>query len=335
MTKNQRDFMAVLVWIEQTNGHPVSSCWEVLGKGKELAQALSTNLVALVMGQETAATAEAAGSYGVEVVYTITSPVLEHYRLSAYVTGLKQAIGASGATVVLTSATLRGRELCAAAACDLEAGLAPDAVDLRVEGGKLVAVRSVYSNNILTDITFSTTPQFASVRPRSFPMPEPDGGAAEIKPLALGLDEAQTPEKVVAVKSTESGEVSLTDARIIVSGGRGVAADPARGFALVAELADVLGAAMGASRAAVDAGYVPYKHQVGQTGKTVKPDLYIAAGISGAIQHLAGMGGSKVIVAINKDREAPIFDRAHYAIVGDLYEVLPALTVEFKKRLGK
>jgi electron transfer flavoprotein alpha subunit len=327
--------MAVLVWVEQAGGEPVASCLEVLGKGKELAGVLGSPLAALVMGKETQAVAEAAGRYGAQTVYTVTSPLLAHYRLSTYVEGLKQAVAAAGASVVLTSATQRGRELCAAAAYDVRAGLAPDAIDLRVEAGKLVAVRSVYSNNILTDITFGTPIQFASVRPRSFPMPEPGSGSAELKPLELGLEEAQIPEKVLEVKSSESGEVSLTDARIIVSGGRGVAADPAKGFALVAELATVLGAAMGASRAAVDAGYVPYKHQVGQTGKTVKPDLYIAAGISGAIQHLAGMGGSKVIVAINKDREAPIFERAHYGIIGDLYEVLPALTAEFKKRLGR
>ncbi|MCB0063227.1 MAG: electron transfer flavoprotein subunit alpha/FixB family protein, partial [Caldilineaceae bacterium] len=135
-------------------------------------------------------------------------------------------------------------------------------------------------------------------------------------------------------KQSDSGEVSLTDAGIIVSGRRGVAADPKDGVQVGAEMAKRRGAAVGASRAAVDAGYIPYKHQVGQTGKTVRPDLYIAAGISGAIQHLAGMGGSKVIVAINKDKDAPIFARAHYGIVGDLFEVLPVLTEEFKKRLG-
>ncbi len=221
----------------------------------------------------------------------------------------------------------------AAVACDLACGLAADAVDLRVEGGKLVATCAVYANNILADVTFASPIQFASVRPRSFALPTPGEGQAAV--LALALGEVEIPEVVEAVEATALGEVSLTDARIVVSGGRGVAADPEKGFALVRELADVLGAAVGASRAAVDAGYVAYAHQVGQTGKTVKPDLYIAAGISGAIQHLAGMGGSKVIVALNQDANAPIFGRAHYGVVGDLYKLLPALTAEFRKRMGK
>ncbi|MDQ3014216.1 MAG: electron transfer flavoprotein subunit alpha/FixB family protein, partial [Acidobacteriota bacterium] len=235
--------------------------------------------------------------------------------------------------VVLMSATTRGRELSASVACALEAGLAPDAVDLRVTDGKLMAVRAIYSGNILTDITFGSPVAFATVRPRSFPMPTAGDAYADVQTLDFALNEGQITEKVLAIKVTDSGEVNLNEAKIIVSGGRGVAADPVKGFALVAELATTLGAAMGASRAAVDAGYVPYKHQVGQTGRTVRPDLYIAAGISGAIQHLAGMGSSKVIVAINKDREASIFERAHYGIVGDLYEVLPALSAEFRRRL--
>jgi electron transfer flavoprotein alpha subunit len=165
-------------------------------------------------------------------------------------------------------------------------------------------------------------------------MPEAGAAKGAVQAVDPGVSEGAIKEQVLAVKSTDSGEISLTDASKIVSGGRGVAQDPAKGFALVGELASSIGAAVGASRAAVDAGFIPYKHQVGQTGKTVKPDLYIACGISGAIQHLAGMGGSKVIVAINKDGEAPIFEKANYGIVGDLYEVVPALTAEFKKRLG-
>lgn len=326
--------MSILVWIEQINNQAVTSCWEVLGRGRQLADALGAPLTALVVGANTTTVAAMAQQYGADTVLTATHPALATYRLSAYRAALKQAVDASGATLVLASATLRGRELSAAVACELGAGLAPDVVDLNLSDGKLTAVRSIYSGNILADVTFDSPIQVASVRPRSFPMPEAGAARGAVQALDLVLDEAQLPEQVLSVKSTDSGEVNLTDARIIVSGGRGVANDPAKGFSLVAELAKVLGAAVGASRAAVDAGYIPYKYQVGQTGKTVRPDLYIASGISGAIQHLAGMGGSKMIVAINKDREAPIFDRAHYGIVGDLFEVLPALTAEFKKRLG-
>ena len=326
--------MSVLVWIEQKNNQAVSSCWEVVGKGRALADELGTTLVALVMGSETAATAATAQSYGVDQVLTITQPALEHYRLGAYSAGLQAAIATSGATVVLTSATGRGRELAAAVAYALDAGLAPDVSDLRIDAGKLVAVRAVYSGNLLTDVLFQQPVQVASVRPRAFPAPTPGTAQGSVQELDLTLAESELGETVTAVQSTDSGEVNLTDATIVVSGGRGVANDPAKGFALVADLAKTLGAAMGASRAAVDAGYIPYKYQVGQTGKTVRPDLYIAAGISGAIQHLAGMGSSKVIVAINKDKDAPIFSRASYGIVGDLFEVLPALTAEVKKRLG-
>lgn len=325
--------MSILVWIEQNNGQAVASSWEVLGKGQQLAQALGTPLVALVLGADTAETATAAQSYGADTVLTASGPLLAQYRLSAYAAALHHAVSAADATILLGSATVRGRELLATVACDLEAGLAPDVVDLRVDGGQLVAVRSIYSGNILTDVTVASPLQVATVRPRSFPMPEAGATRGEVKALAINLNTSDVAEEVLAVKSTDSGEVSLTDAKIIVSGGRGVAADPAKGFALVADLASVLGAAVGASRAAVDAGYIPYKHQVGQTGKTVRPDLYIASGISGSIQHLAGMGSSKLIVAINKDREAPIFERAHYGIVGDLFEVLPALAEEFRKRL--
>ncbi len=327
--------MSVLVWIEQIDGQPVHSSWEVLGKGRDLADSLGSPLVALVVGNGVDAIAEEARSYGADTVLLAADPALERFRLQPYAAALQEAIHSTEATVILASATTNGRTLTGLVACQNQAGLAPDAVDLRIEEGKLVAVRSVYSGNILADIYYETDQQFASVRPRSFPAPEAGEARGEIRPLPVPVDESQVAEQILEVKPADTSEISLTDARIIVSGGRGVAKDPELGFKLVAELADVLGAAVGASRAAVDAGYIPYKHQVGQTGKTVKPDLYIAAGISGAIQHLAGMGQSKVIVAINKDPDAPIFERANYGIVGDLFQVLPALTKEFKKRLGK
>lgn len=325
--------MSILVWIEQDEGKAVSSCWEVLGKAVSLAAAQGRSAAALVIGDDVDGLAQEALSYGAQQVYTAAAPALARYRLQPYAAVLEQAIDAAGATVVLTSATNRGRTLAAYVACRREAGIASNASDLRLEDGALVAERVIYSGNIVMDVHFESELKVASIRPRSFPMPEPVAAGGTVQPLAVSIDEAEIGQKIVDVRTADSGEVSLTDARIIVSGGRGVAADPARGFQLVADLADVLGAAVGASRAAVDAGYVPYKHQVGQTGKSVKPDLYIAAGISGAIQHLAGMGDSKVIVAINKDGDAPIFERAHYGIVDDLFTTLPALTEAFKKRL--
>lgn len=326
--------MTILVWIEQNNGEAVSSCWEVLGKATALAGEMGISAAALVIGDGVDALAQEALGYGAATVYTASSPALARYRLQAYAAVVEQALDAAGATVFLTSATLRGGALAATIACKREGGIGANVSDLRVEGGKLAATRAVYSGNILADITFESGLAVAGVRPRSFPMPEAGAGGGSVESLPVAIDEAAIREKITDFRQADTGEVSLTDAKIIVSGGRGVAADPAKGFALVGELADVLGAAMGASRAAVDAGYIPYKHQVGQTGKTVKPDLYIANGISGAIQHLAGMGNSKIIVAVNKDRDAPIFEKANYGIVDDLFVVLPALTEEFRKRLG-
>ncbi len=326
--------MSILVWIEQIEGTAVSSCWEVLGKAKTLAAELGMSAAAVIAGDDVDALAQQALTYGAADVYTASSPVLARFRLQPYAEVLEQAMDAAGARVLLTSATNHGRTLAATVACRGGAGMAPNTSNLRIENGALVAERIIYSGNIVADIHFESELSVASVRPRSFPMPEPAAADGEVHPLSLALSESDVRAKIVDFRAADAGEISLTDARIIVSGGRGVAADPARGFQLVADLADVLDAAVGASRAAVDAGYIPYKHQVGQTGKSVKPDLYIAAGISGAIQHLAGMGDSKIIVVINKDREAPIFERARYAIVDDLFTTLPALTEEFKKRLG-
>jgi electron transfer flavoprotein alpha subunit len=326
--------MAILVYIEELNGRAHPASLEVLGKGRELAAAAGLPLAAVVAGAAVEGPAAQAAEYGAARIYTATDAALANFRLNGFVAVVDQALAASGASVLLAAATARGRDLCAAVACDRMAGIAADAVDLRMEEGKLVAVRSIYSNNLLADVIFATPLQVATVRPRSFPMPLPAPEAAELIPLQVTLDEAKTGETVISATAATGSEANLSDARIVVSGGRGVATDPAKGFALVAELAQALGAAVGASRAAVDAGYIPYKHQVGQTGKTVRPDLYIAVGISGAIQHLAGMASSKLIVAINSDGNAPIFKRANYGVVGDLYQLLPALTAEFKKRLG-
>jgi len=213
--------MSVLVWIEQSDGSALSSCWETMGKGRELANALGTPLVALVAGADTAAVAAEAQTYGADRVLTATAPILADYRMSAYVDVLKSAVQEADASIVLTSGTIRGRELSAAAACDMGVGVAPDAVELGVDGGKLVATRSVYSGNILTDITFNSDVQFASARPRAFPMPEAGAASGEVSELAVNISEDAVPEKVISIEAAAGGEVSLTDANIISRQGVG------------------------------------------------------------------------------------------------------------------
>jgi len=217
----------------------------------------------------------------------------------------------------------------------LHIGLATDCQGLDLdEAGNLLAERPIFAGNIVTTVVFTARPQMATVRSRSFPLPARDSArTGEVIPLAVTLSDLARQEEVLDFAVAEVGELGVENAGIVVAGGRGVKG-PA-GFAPLRELAQVLGGAVGASRAAVDAGWIPYGHQVGQTGKTVRPDLYIACGISGAIQHLAGMTNAKVIVAINKDKEAPIFGVARYGIVGDLFEVVPALTAALKARLGR
>lgn len=325
--------MAVYVWIEQYKGQAVGAAWEALGKGRELADALSVPLTALVFGSGVDDVAAQAFHYGADEALVADDATLADYRLEPYAALLGKLVADHTPEVVLASATVRGKELLAVAALDADAPLLADVIDLELEDKALKGTRSVYGGKLLSTVTAAADgPQFATLRGRAFPAPTPDdsrsGSVTNVEPV---LSEDDIPTKIAGFEEA-SGEVSLTDAAIVVSGGRAVGSED--GFEPVRALADVLGAAVGASRAAVDAGYIPYKHQVGQTGKVVSPDLYIAAGISGAIQHQAGMRSSKVIVAINKDPDAPIFKLAQYGIVGDMFEVLPALTAEFKKRLG-
>jgi electron transfer flavoprotein alpha subunit len=236
------------------------------------------------------------------------------------------------------------------AAVDLNSGVLADITGLEAQGDQLVATRPIYEGKLLEKTVCTGKPVLATIRGRAFPKPEPDasrsGTATNVEVKAGALTE-------VAGYSAAESAVNLGDAGVIVSGGRGVSNNPSlqppggldekqaelwraqQGFALITELANVLGGAVGASRAAVDAGYIPYSHQVGQTGKVVTPDLYIACGISGAIQHLVGMRNAKLVVAINKDADAPIFKQARYGVVGDLFQIVPALTDAFRKKLGK
>ncbi len=323
--------MNTLVWIEQFRGMSRPTSWEALGAARNLGG----KVIAAVLGSGVEAIAQEAIARGADVVYLADDATLAAYRTDPYVAVLKGIVAQVKPDVLLIGATARGRDLAAALAAELDTGLASDCLDLSVDGnGALLATRPVYAGNLLATITFSEKrPQMATLRARAFPAAEPDTDRqGEIVRIPAALAEDQIGVKVLEFQA-EEGKVSLADARIIVSGGRGVRGP--EGFAPLRELADVLGGALGASRAAVDAGWIPYAHQVGQTGRTVRPDLYIACGISGAVQHLAGMGSAKIIVAINKDPDAPIFKVAKYGIVGDIFEVVPALTAELRKRLGK
>jgi len=343
----------ILVYIDQFHGAALPASWEVLSAAYTLAEKLGNSVAALALGKDAKAVADQTFQYGPEEVYYCDDPSLVDYRAEPYTAVIVKAAKDLNATVLLFPTTTRGRELAAMCAIDLGGGVMPDVTAVDVEGGKVVASRPVYAGKLVAKTVCETQPAILTTRVRAFKKPQGDASRSGT-PVRLEavMPESEIRSKVAGYAQAEGG-VSLTDANVIVSGGRGVANNPAltppagmddkqaeiwraqQGFKLVGDLAGVLGGAVGASRAAVDAGYIPYAHQVGQTGKIVSPDLYIACGISGAIQHQAGMRSSKVIVAINKDADAPIFKLARYGVVGDLYAILPSLTEAFRKRLGK
>lgn len=329
-------YQGVWVWIEQFQGEASSISWEMVGEGRKLADQRETTLTACVLGHDVEHIAKQAIAYGSDRVFWVDDPSLAVYRTRPYATTLVNLVRQYKPEIFLLGASSRGRDLAGSVATELYTGLTADCTGLDIdrETNLLRQTRPAFGGNIMaTIICPNYRPQMATVRHRVFEMPMPDetrqGQIVSIDPI-MGEDEVAT--KVVDF-ITEQGEVNLADAKIIVSGGRGVGGP--EGFEPIRQLAEVLGGAVGASRAAVDAGWIPYAHQVGQTGRTVRPDLYIACGISGAVQHLAGMGTAKVIVAINKDPEAPIFTVANYGIVGDLFQVVPALTEQFRKKLHK
>jgi len=325
----------VWVWIDQFRGQAVIPSWEALGQARRLADALGTAAVACVFGQGVESLAQASIAHGADRVFLADDATLAEFRVEPYAALLSKLVREHQPGVLLLAATTRGRDVAGAVAVELETGLMADATGLELAGdGVLMVTRPVYAGKLIARVVCpERRPQMVTLRPRAFPRPEADPARrGQVITVAPALSEEEIASKVTDFL-IEEGKVSLADASIIVSGGRGVGGP--EGFQPIRELAEVLGAAVGASRAAVDAGWIPYAHQVGQTGRTVSPDLYIACGISGAIQHQAGMRTAKVIVAINKDREAPIFKLARFGIVGDLFKVVPALTAEFKQKLGK
>ncbi len=301
--------------------------FELVNAAQQLARDLGGAVEGAVVGNQVGAWAEQLAKTGVAKVYVVDNAGLENFAPESYASALAEIIRAAAPAIVLFGASGWGKEVSARTAAKLGWGLATDCTDAKIENGALVLTRPIYAGKAIAHVRAKSFPVMVSVRPNIVPPVEAESPAAPIEQIAVTLKEprARVVEKVENAKS----KVDLGEASIVVSGGRGVKGP--EGFAPVEELADALGGAVGASRAAVDAGWIDYTHHIGQTGKTVAPKLYIAAGISGAIQHLAGMSSSKVIVAVNKDPDAPIFKIADYGIVGDLFQVLPALTQEIKK----
>lgn len=318
---------SVLVVAEQVEGAFRKVTFEALSAGRQLAAELGGDVNAAVLGSGIEAAAAELKSYGATQIFVADDAALADFTTEAYTTALAQMIDSAKADIVLLGATTQGKDLAARLSARLNAALATDAIGLKIDNGQVVATRPMYGGKILADVALTGAPVIISVRPNTQSI-TPADGAGTVTTVAVQVGD--TPSKVVA-KQFESGKADLTEADVVVTGGRGMGGAD---YSCIEALADVLGAAVGASRSAVDEGWRSAADQVGQTGKTVSPNLYIACGVSGAIQHLAGMSSSKVIVAINKDPEAPIIAKADYSIVGDLFEVVPALTEEIKKIKG-
>lgn len=314
----------VLAIAEQAAGAFRKVAYETISTGRKLAAELGGSLTALVLGSGVQEIAGQLAEYGAERILVADDGVLAEYTTEAYCQVCAAAIADLAPAVVLMGASSQGKDLAARLSARLNAALATDCVALKWQEGALQATRPIYGGKILAEVTLAGQPQMATIRPHTF-----EAGRASGQGTVEKIDLAVTPDRVKFIeKRMESGKVDITEADIVVSGGRGMGGDD---YTVIEALAEQLGAAVGASRSAVDEGWRPFSDQVGQTGKVVSPNLYVACGISGAIQHLAGMSSSKVIVAVNKDPDAPIFARCDYGIVGDLFEVVPHITEAVRK----
>ena len=321
----------IWVWLEQFQGQVPSVSWEALGVARRLAEAMAGPVTAVLLGHGVAARAEEAIAMGADMVRVAEHPDLADFRLEPYLAVLAPMVAEAQPQAVLLGGTARGRELVGGLAAELGTAALMDVIEVSVEDGRIMAVRPIYEGKLFARVTVERGPALLAIRGRAFPKPEPDPSRrGEVIAVPVDLEASGFPTEVLEWIPEAAGEIPLNEARIVVGGGRGVGGP--EGFEPLRELARALGAALGATRAVVDAGWIPYKYQVGQTGKTISPDLYIACGISGAIQHLSGLRGVKVIVAINKDPEAPIFKVARYGVVDDLFKIVPALTAELRRR---
>ena len=325
--------MAKGVWIvaEQRDGAFRKISFELASTARKLADQLGEEVCAVLCGSGIEGIAGQLGKYGVDKVYAADDPALEPYTTDAHAAAVAKVVKESDPAILLLGASTQGKDLSGRLVGKLATGLATDCTDVKIVDGKLLAVRPMYAGECFGEITISSFPQMATLRPNVFPAVE-NAKAGTVVKFDPALAAGQLKTKILEVQKDTGGKVDLTEANIIISGGRGMKGP--ENYVILEELAAVLGATVGASRAAVDAGWRSQRDQVGQTGKVVSPNLYIACGISGAIQHLAGMSSSKFIVAINKDAEAPIFAKADYGIVDDLFKVVPELTKECKKLLA-
>lgn len=319
--------MSILVFVEQNDGKVKGSSFELITAAKKSGQDFFT--VAFGPGSESLQ--NELSEYGVKKHYAFNSDDTKMYHPQVYTQAISELMNEVGANVLLGSGTALTKDLFPAVAATIDAGYASDCIDLTWEGNQFSARKPLYAGKCYCKVEFANdVKQVILVRPNQLPVEKSENGQTEVETKSISASEFKS--LVRDIVKGASAKLDLTEANIIVSGGRGLQ-EPAN-FKVLEELADTIGASVGASRAVVDAGWVPHSMQVGQTGKTVAPTLYFAVGISGAVQHLAGMSSSKVIVAINKDPEAPIFKKATYGIVGDALEIVPQLTQEFKALLG-
>lgn len=323
----------ILVVAEVRDGAVKNVTFEMLGKAAALAAKTGGVAEAALLGAGVADQADLLAQYGADKIYLADDPALETFSSEGYTNVLANIVGQAEPAAVFLAASAAGKDIAPRLAARLGVGLESDCTDFALDDdGRLLITRPIYAGKVIATVKLKSTPQMTTVRPNVLGAPEPDASrTAAVEKLAVDVGNVRA--QVVDTLMAEGGEVPLTEATIIVSGGRGVKGP--EGFAPVRALAKALGASVGSSRAAVDAGWIDHSHQVGQTGKTVTPNLYVACGISGAIQHLAGMKTSKVIVAINKDPDAPIFNFADYGIVGDLFDVVPLVEKEVEALLAE
>ncbi len=325
--------MKIVAFAEQRESKFKKIAFECTVAAAGLAKQLGAETAAIVVGKDVMQNAAELGGYGAEEVYVAEDERLNFYSATAYSKVVKDIVSSLDADIILFPASAMGKDVAASVAAKIGAGIAADCVALSVRDGEVIATRPVYAGKALIDLKVNSRKKIFTLRPNVFSQGTPGAVAAKVEKVEVVLQDSDFTSKVTSVSISKAGRPDLTEADIIVSGGRGLGGP--EHFKMIEEVADALGAAVGASRAVVDAGWRPHSDQVGQTGKTVSPTLYIAVAISGAIQHLAGMSSSRYIVAVNKDKDAPIFQIADFGIVGDAFEIVPEMNIQLRKALGK